>query len=220
MVLCAVALAPPMGLAFWQLFLHLYGPPTRAATWSVLASAHGAESAPGDPWDARQFVIDDAGRCCRRAELARVELRVSSDAIDFIGHAFVSTPARTVGFRTHHESDIGLVDYLSPFAKSRPGFLRDDSAAAFDYVVSYSACPETLRMLEESIDRHAHDPYQVGDWDGGFNCATWAQKRLRDAGLTPPPGKCPNQLARSMYPRPPMVDGHGSETESSNEVRK
>jgi len=129
--------------------------------------------------------------------MRRVELRVRTNGVSFIGHAFIRTPTVAVGFRTDEE-DIGLVDYLFPFAPSHPGYLRDDQSSRYDFVLTYRACPETLDRLMASICEHGLDPYQVGNWRGGRNCATWAADRLSDAGLRPPPGDCPNRMARSM----------------------
>ena len=132
-----------------------------------------------------------------KRDMGIVELRVETDRHLYAGHAFIHTPNLTIGFRTT-DWNVDVVDYLNPFARSVPGRTLDDTVHRYDYFLTYRACPETVRLLEASIRRHANDRYQLGDWDGGRNCSTWARDRLRDAGLTPPPGDCPNRMARYM----------------------
>jgi len=181
---------PLAGLLLWILFLRLYGPPAARAS---------AAEAVFQRMPAGEVIVDDAGRSCPRSAAVFIELRVQSDAEHYIGHAFLHWPNATLGFRTD-EVNIGLVDYLMPWSPSMSGFLRDDSETDYDHARRYCACPGTIEALEVSVIAHANDPYQVGNWRGGRNCATWAADRLRDAGLSPPEGDCPNQLARQMTP--------------------
>lgn len=197
----AVAL-PVTLMFFWQLFLLLYGPPDAAEGSSAWAATETQSpvAAPDAAPELPRETTDDAGCSCPADDMATVELRVQTDGAEFRGHAFLKTPRRTVGFLTD-VTDLGLVDYLNPFAPLVPGYLRDDSEQPYNYVVRYRACPTTVERLEVSITRHARAPYQVGNWAGGRNCATWAQDRLRDAGLRPPSGHCPNQMAWNMPAR-------------------
>ncbi len=105
-----------------------------------------------------------------------------------------------MGFRTH-ERNIGLVDYLWPWTRHYPGYIQTDDTSPFDFELTYLACPATIEALRESIFSHALSDYQVGNWRGGRNCATWAADRIRDAGFVAPPGDCPNRMARWMRSR-------------------
>lgn len=181
---------PLIGASLWFLFLRLYGPPVAQAL---------AREAVVDRVLPDGTILDDAGRSCPREAVSFIELRVLSDGKDYIGHAFLHWPRATIGFCTDEEN-IGLIDYLLPWSGTSPGYLRDDTEQCFDYVRRYCACPSTIEQLEIAVIAHADDPYQVGNWRGGMNCATWATHRLRDAGLSPPEGDCPNRLARQMTP--------------------
>ncbi len=197
-LILAVGLAlPAMWAIMWGLFLYLYAPPAERAGLNAAAMQafewHGAEG--GQEVGA----ADDAGCICKRSEMAMVELRVETDPTDFAGHAFIHTPNLTAGFRTDWDG-IGLVDYLNPLAGVVAGRLQDDTDHGYDYVRGYRACPSTVRMLEGSIQRHGNDAYQVGDWSGGRNCATWARDRLEESGFRAPEGDCPNRMARQMRP--------------------
>lgn len=149
--------------------------------------------------------LDDAGRACRADELQSIELRVETDVSRYVGHAYIKTPKRSVGFYTD-VTDLGLTDYLSPFAPAVPGVTKDDAGRHYDRVTRFRVAPQTLRLLEESIDAHATEHYQLGNWQGGRNCATWTTDRLRDAGLTPPQGDRPNKLAPQMEAVEPPTD--------------
>ena len=69
-------------------------------------------------------------------------------------------------------------------------------------VLTYKTCPSTLQRLQDSIDAHMNDPFQVGN-HRARNCAGWACERLADAGLTPPVR--PN----TPWLRPQRVGGGG-----------
>lgn len=191
MLIVCVAILPFSSYAAWQGFLGIFSPPS-AAAHELLVSVPIEAAMP----DGRS-AIDDAGRSCTACELETVELRVQTDDVNFIGHAFLCIGSTCVGFRTDVD-DHGLSDYLWPFSKPTRGFIVDDSGHPYDYVVTFQACPLTARLLESSIRRHARMSYQVGDWGGGRNCATWARDRMFDAGFSPPPGDCPNRMAWSM----------------------
>ncbi|MBX3395188.1 MAG: hypothetical protein KF841_07450 [Phycisphaerae bacterium] len=194
MLTISVAVLPFSSYAAWQGFLGIFSPPSAAAHELSGFVGLPTESAamPND-----RIAIDDAGRSCTSCELEAVELRVQTDDVNFIGHAFLCVGATCVGFRTDVD-DHGLSDYLWPLSAPTQGIAVDDSAHAYDYVLTYRVCPLTARLLESSIRRHSRMPYQVGDWRGGRNCATWARDRLIDVGLAPPPGDCPNRMAWSM----------------------
>lgn len=196
----AVVIVFPASLwCAWQLFFHWFAPPDALGmpplAWSNPASAVTAS----EPLATAPGGFDDAGRWCHSDDMRTVELRVQTDDVEFIGHAFIHTPGTTAGFRTEH-MDIGLIDWLNPLSATLPGHTRSDTDHAYNYVIRYRACRETVALLEASMERHARDPYQVGDWNGGRNCATWARERLMDAGFRVPEGNCPNRLARSMTP--------------------
>lgn len=215
-----IALGWPLTSAMaWQGFLVLFSPPPAE---QPVADGHSAETmlASGDtPAHARHpivQIVDDAGSNCDIDTLSIVELRVETDAFNFIGHAFITTPNRSIGFRTDRR-DFGLMDYLLPTSKTCPGYVRDDSASPCNFVRRYRVGMQTLRKLERSIDAHSNDAYQIGDWNGGRNCATWAADRLREAGLTPPPGDCPNKMAwhmRQMASDRPVTDSAPDEIRS------
>lgn len=183
---------PAASYGTYQLFLYLYLPPTRLQATPIDVSRNRVID------DSNQ-VRDDACRECESATLQTIRLCVLSDAEAFIGHAFLRTNAYSVGFRTN-ERDIGLVDYLWPWAQRYPGYTLDDTDSPYDFELTYQACPETIATLRASIDAHAKDEYQVGNWGGGRNCATWAADRLRDAALIAPTGDCPNRMAQWMHP--------------------
>ncbi|MBK8269971.1 MAG: hypothetical protein IPK83_17405 [Planctomycetes bacterium] len=193
----AIAIGFPMTTAIsWQLFLILFSPPSPENGDNV-ASLH-------DEIDSLDCLLldsasgtDDAGCDCDPDEMDFLEFRVQTDNVNFIGHAYIKTPDIAVGFFTE-ATDQGLVDYLWPFSKTFQGYLRNDFDYAYDYVKLFRACPKTIRHLERAIAVHTKDRYQVGSWGNGRNCATWAADRLREAGLTPPPGDCPNKMAWSM----------------------
>lgn len=159
----------------------------------------------------RDVAIDDACRSCDSNELEFIELRVQTDDEDFIGHTYLHTVDYAIGFRTN-ERDIGLVDYLSPFSRTYPGYIRNDDDTAYDFVRRYRACPATLAALQNSIARHAVAPYQVGNWNRGRNCATWCADRLTDAGFKAPAGDCPNRMAWHMS----SIDSELSKTASAS----
>jgi len=182
---------PLTSFAVYQLFLYLYSPPSQNAPTAWTST----RQCPRDVNPNR--VVDDACRTCEASELEVVQLCVQTDNAKFIGHAFIKTASFATGFRTH-ERDIGLVDYLWPWARAHPGYIRNDDDSLFDYFLRLRACPSTKQRLLTSIHRHAVAPYQVGNWGDGRNCATWASDRLRDAGLPAPSGDCPNRMARSM----------------------
>ena len=207
LILLAILVAPAVVSATWNLFFRLYGPPGLASARSTSPAAARADAPPVERAD--ELVRDDARRTCPCSELVNVELRVMTDGREYIGHAFLHTPARTVGFRTDEE-DIGLMDYLNPLAPTYPGYIRDDTNMDYDYVTAFRACPETISRLERAIDERADWAYQVGDWSGGLNCSTWATTCLHAAGLPAPPGHCPNQLARYMTRRP-ITPANGKE---------
>lgn len=196
-----IALGWPLTSAMaWQGFLVLFSPPPAGRP---VSGEHITEikTMPVDPCALASHrnvqIVDDAGRTCGIDTLRIVELRVETDAFNFIGHAFIATPNRSIGFRTDRR-DFGLMDYLLPTSAPCPGYVRDDSDSPCNFVRRYRVGTQTLRKLERSIDAHSNDAYQIGDWNGGRNCATWAADRLREAGLTPPPGDCPNKMAWHM----------------------
>ena len=125
--------------------------------------------------------LDDAGRACCDEDKRTVQLRVETGTI---GHVFLQTPSRTVGFYPTDKASAfvgGL--YGDPVA----GETRDDSLHPYDPKLtrSYRVCPETLKKLEASIDAHAGDFYS-GLNNVTRNCAGWGCGRLSDAGITPP----------------------------------
>jgi hypothetical protein len=144
------------------------------------------------------IILDDAGCICHEKDVTIVELRVETDADRRIGHAFLHLPGRTVGFYPITARDEWSVwDYLLPSAPVC-GELRDDSAHSYDRVRRYRLAPRTLARLSASIEWHAADAFQPGDWNGGHNCVTWLSERLKDAGLRPPAGDRPNMIALEM----------------------
>lgn len=196
LIRCAVVTLvcfPLTSFGVYQLFLHLYSPPRFDASRSLSLQGNCP------PEVAPTVVLDDACSPCALQEMDEVQLCVQTDAAKFIGHAFIRTSSFATGFRTH-ERDIGLVDYLWPWARPNPGYIRNDDRAPFDFELTYRACPATRARLEQSIFDHAVMSYQVGNWRGGRNCATWAADRLRAAGLVAPAGDCPNRMARWMRP--------------------
>lgn len=188
------------GLAFLAAYVAWWFPEITLFTCREIALACDATFTPAARAASPDRVtLDDAGRPCDPAQIAIVELRVDTDIRHFIGHAYLCTPARAVGF--HPDStDLGLADYLNPLGRLVSGRTRNDARRPFDRVRRFRAGPETLRLLEQSIDRHRTGPYQLGDWGGGRNCATWACDRLRDAGLAAPHGDRPNRLGTQMQP--------------------
>ena len=201
-MLLAVVAAPPVIAGTWTAMLAHWGPPDPAAPINPVVHSTGLIIGE-QSLDTR--AIDDAGRSCPCGEIDRVELRVTTDGTTYIGHAFLCTPRRTIGFRTE-EADISAFDFINPFGTSLPGFVRDDTDHEYDRATVYRACPATLAAVEAAIDANAGAGYQIGGWDGGLNCATWATRCLRAAGLAPPPGSFPNQLARHM---PPVMEDAG-----------
>ncbi len=202
-----VALAFPACLfGAWRLFDYWFAPPrgnvhveANDDSWSYAVAQHLAPVETFDSMPDSTLVRDDACRECERRELAHIELRVASDDVGYIGHAFIHTPNRTLGFLTD-DMDIGLIDWLNPLSSTVPGHTRDDRYHRYDFVTRYRACPESVALLEASMLLHGRDPYQVGDWNGGRNCATWARDRLMEAGFDAPEGNCPNRMARAMTP--------------------
>lgn len=183
---------PAASFGTFRLFLYLYLPLVDGATTPIDVTPNRRASC--HP----HVAVDDACRECLASDVETVRLCVQSDAGAFIGHAFLRTHAFSVGFRTN-ERDIGLVDYLWPWARPHVSYIRNDDASSFDFELTYRACPATMTALRESIYSHALSAYQVGNWGGGRNCATWAADRIRVAGLIAPPGDCPNRMARWMH---------------------
>lgn len=193
----AIAIGFPVTTAIsWQFFLVLFSPPS-PGNGDHAASLHVATDSLESQLLDGASGTDDAGCDCDADEMDYLEFRVQTDNVNFIGHAYIKTPDIAVGFFTEAQ-DHGLVDYLWPFSRTFTGHLRNDFDYAYDYVTPFRACPQTIRKLERAIAMHAKDRYQVGSWGDGRNCATWAADRLRDAGLTPPSGDCPNRMAWSM----------------------
>lgn len=118
-------------------------------------------------------------------------------------HTFIQTPNRAVGFYASLSSfklpvgtggvqvyqgaiassvtaNIGLVglgeaiDNITLIGSK--GYIRSEQ---------YSACPETLALLEKSINDNLFGIYSLTNI-GGLNCAGWACKRLENAGFKPP----------------------------------
>lgn len=184
--------------ATWGAFSIYYGAPARC--WGSDSTLKAASS-----WARPTYgglVRDDAGRTCAEADLKIIELRVKTDGTRYLGHTFLHTPNVTIGFQTD-EPGVSFVDYVNPFSQPMTGVLCDDSDFPYDHSRQYRASSETIRILEASIRNHGDDPYQLGNWNGGRNCTTWARDRLADAGLTPPSGGCPNRMARHMNPASP-----------------
>lgn len=191
-----VLVSLPAALAVtYHLFLILYAPPAgaRADTRHCYVIDADRPTLLSDG-----TTLDDAGCPCAMQELASVELRIQTDPRDYSGHAYIHTPRMSLGFRTD-EPNVGLIDYLWPWAPFQAGRVQDDTTHDYDFAVCYRACPQTIERLEESLIVHGDDLYQVGSWRGGRNCATWARDRLIDAGLSPPDGDCPNRIARGLY---------------------
>lgn len=143
--------------------------------------------------------LDDAGRKCRSNEIEIVELRVETDLNELVGHVFIHTARVDRGFYPTAEG-LGATDYMNPLSPTAPGQLKDNVGHAYDRVRRYRAGPETVRLLEAAIEAHGSDAYQLGNWSGGRNCATWATDRLREVGLDAPPGDRPNVMGAYMQP--------------------
>jgi hypothetical protein len=147
-----------------------------------------------DPLGLDEECSDDAGRKCCCSEIKVIQIRVQTS--DNVGHAFLSTHRRNIGFYPKKGQDIYVSDY---FGKRKvPGEARNDSEHEWNKQVTYTACPETLQALESSIDSHSYGSYQLGN-RGAPNCAGWACQRVSDAGITPPvspttPGLRPHDL--------------------------
>lgn len=165
--------------------------------WLTLRTASAQESRRPARAVRPGFTIDDAGRTCRLDEIAVVELRVETDLNELVGHAFLHTPSMDRGFYPTVDG-LGATDYLNPMSPTAPGQLKDNRGHAYDRVRRYRAGRETVRLLERAIDAHERDEYQLGNWSGGRNCATWTTDRLREVGLDAPPGDRPNVMAAYM----------------------
>ncbi|OQW97656.1 MAG: hypothetical protein BWK74_05990, partial [Desulfobacteraceae bacterium A6] len=124
---------------------------------------------------------DDAGRKCYCSEIKVIYILVQTSGA--VGHTFLSTPKRKIGFYPKEEETIYVGDYYGK--RQVPGETKNDSERPFDKEIPYTACPATQQALESSIDRNLQGPYQLGN-RGAPNCVGWACQRVSDAGITPP----------------------------------
>ncbi|MFN7944703.1 MAG: hypothetical protein U0Z53_05085 [Blastocatellia bacterium] len=117
---------------------------------------------------------DDAGRKCKKEEMELVKLWNWTGS--GIPHTFIETPDRTVGFYPKWNR-----------WPTSPRKIEDDSSHPRDKepVRIYKACPESLRILEQKIDDNASNLYNVTN-GLGMNCTSFACRRLKEAGFTPP----------------------------------
>jgi hypothetical protein len=139
---------------------------------------------------------DSAGRTCLPSEIRTVNLE--NDTKSSIPHTWIRTPNRVVGFAP---KKLGRV--RSPILT--PGKVYDNSDPSHyksDSTFTYDVCPETLKLLEKSIDDHLTGWYDFNNGGAvdipllpinplgtnryGWNCTGWACKRLEDAGIKPP----------------------------------
>lgn len=195
----SLALFPPAFSLIVHGFDELYGPPP--VDEPALPYSCGVMGRLGNLGLSNGGVRDDAGRWCLPSELSHVELRADPGIDAQGGHVFIKTPTLAVGFRTKLDV-VEKLDYLNPLAAPVEGVILDDAHRPYSRLLRFRASPKTIQVLEASIKAHASDPYQLGNWQGGRNCATWATDRLGDAGFTPPPGDCPNRLAWYLQPSP------------------
>ncbi len=198
-VMISVALFPPAFSLVIVGFDELYGPPRDDEP--ALPFADCPMRSLGMCGPPRGYVRDDACRLCRPKEMTFFELRAQTGPDAQGGHIFIKTPNMVVGFRAKC-SEVERLDYLNPMAAPVEGIVLDDSTRPYSRVLRFRATPKSVALLEAAIKAHEKDLYQLGNWQYGKNCATWAADRLRDAGFTPPPGDCPNRMAWYMQPSP------------------
>jgi len=101
---------------------------------------------------------------------------------------FLETPDGCFGWWPR---DLRQVNFLLDFFRRTPvagevveserGWIRDGQARC---VRVFPVADPMLEALRDSIERHRHGLYQLGNRGGGRNCVGWALGRLRDAGLT------------------------------------
>jgi hypothetical protein len=138
-------------------------------------------SAPPVPRD--WTVRDSADRMCKSAEIELIVLRNRVNT--GIPHTWLQVRSGSWGWGPVKAGRSGL------------GEVKDNSDTK-EYPINssssidYRACPETMRLLEESIKKakQAGGYYNyknvLSGKDGGYNCSGWACKRLEEAGIKPP----------------------------------
>jgi len=126
---------------------------------------------------------DDAGRQCSCDQIKFIFLRVQGGSV---GHVFIETPERIVGFYPANRWSVAPGDYYT--GRNVKGKMKKDAGHLYDWYNRFKACPDTQKKLEESIEKHKNDNYQLGNRGKARNCAGWALERLQDAGfITPVP---------------------------------
>lgn len=119
------------------------------------------------------LVTDDFGRECCQSLIETVNYNYSSYTGIDSGHAQISMPSGTFGWGPTQGN---------PFT-TQPGTLYDGGNLPNN--ISYSACPESLRALEESINNNSDGDYNFLNI-GAPNCAGWACSIIASAGGEPP----------------------------------
>jgi RHS repeat-associated protein len=115
---------------------------------------------------------DSSGRVCKCEEIKTIRLLNYTPKAPAIPHTFLELPGRTVGFYPRNRGK-----------GWSPGSLVDDRFHSYNKSgKTFTVCPETLKMLNKSIDSHANDFYDVTR-TSGQNCTSWACNRLVDSGI-------------------------------------
>lgn len=91
----------------------------------------------------------------------------------------------TPGWYPDSTDDVGIKEY----GKEYPGTIVQHGPVGpespGDTELRYRACPETVKQLQASVDRHSRDMYSADNVDAR-NCTGWACERVKDAGLPTP----------------------------------
>ena len=148
-----------------------------------------------------ELITDDAGRKCCENVLETVELHSVPEGNHGKGaHSFVSTPGMTRGFYPATGAKDNIWSAITADGAGEGVVLDDiDSIDDGNSVKKYRACPETLKKLQDNMDKDLDwIDYQTGNM-AGLNCSGWACYQLEQAGFTPPkpsstPWLSPNSL--------------------------
>jgi hypothetical protein len=124
---------------------------------------------------------DDAGEECCPEVMEEVRLEID-DGI--IGHAWLETANMSMGHYPDPKGSSNAGEYVNG-PSSRPGATDGDSKRTPDRAKKYKACPGSREKLEDSMNDHNKDPFDLSNM-GDRNCAGWACERLQDAGFGPP----------------------------------
>ncbi len=123
---------------------------------------------------------DDAGRQCCKDEMKNVILWNLTN--ETMPHTFLQTPNKTEGY---YMADYLFATFPDPFgsgnSRDNSRYLRTKKLAP----IMYKACPESIKALEESMEKNAEGKYSLYNI-GAPNYTGWACSRLEDAGFTPP----------------------------------